>query len=72
MILVSTRHELELGKCKANLDGLSQRQLHATDLAPVLRSLLSACFAEQHGAVENAFCQEQYCSALVMHHCRPV
>ncbi len=48
MIPVSTRDELELVKCKPNLDGLSQRQLHATDLAPVLRSLLSACFVEQH------------------------
>ena len=31
--------------------------------------MLSACFAEQHRAVRNAFCLDQCCSALVMGHC---
>ncbi len=35
-------------------------------------SMLSACFAEQHRAVRNAFCPDQCCSALVMGHCTPV
>ncbi len=34
--------------------------------------LLSACFAMQPRAVGSTFCQEQCCSALGLHHCRPV
>jgi len=35
-------------------------------------SLLSACFAEQHSAVETGFCKWQWCSALSLGHCRSV
>ena len=35
-------------------------------------TMLSACFAEQHRTVRNAFCLDQCCSALVLRHCTPI